>query len=608
MGLDKDSKNLNHLEDGLLRTNTCGELRKTDLGKEVVLCGWVNKSRDLGGLYFIDLRDKFGVTQLSFDEFKEDRSIFKKCSLESVLQVKGVVRERPSTALNSNMPTGEIEVSVTSLKILSGCDINTLPFLPYGNIEATENQKLKYRYIDLRTKRLQEILKLRSATSRKAREVLYDLDFVEVETPILYKSTPEGARDYVVPSRVHPKNVYALPQSPQTLKQLLMIGGTDRYFQICRCFRDEDLRADRQPEFSQIDIEASFVSQASIKVVAEKLLKSLFDLSDDFTLPKMTYNEALLRYGSDKPDVRFGLEHIVVTDIFQSSDFKVFQTVVESQGLIKAIFIPREYASFSRKELDSFSELVKPVGGKGVAFFKDDENGASGGISKFISDSILSRLRDLAQEKGPHGTWLFFADVNRDVVHQSADVVRRHLGKKLSLLKDGFHFLWVYDFPLLEYDSDQKRFMAVHHPFTSPKSDQIDDFVKLENNESNREFFANLPAEAYDVVCNGYELGGGSIRVHQQDLQEKMFEVLGFTKEDATRQFGFFLEALKYGTPPHGGIAFGLDRIVMLLAKTDNIRDVIAFPKTTSASDMMSASPSIPSEEQLEELHFKWRD
>lgn len=585
------------IKTGLMRTHHCGELRASDIGKDVIVAGWVNKSRDLGGLHFMDLRDKFGVTQLGFEQFKGDLSILKKCSLESVVLAKGKVGARPDSAKNTKMDTGEVEVQVESLELLSQSDINTIPFLPYGSVEATEDLRLKYRYLDLRTQRLQEILKLRSRVTTKVRNILANEEFIEVETPILYKSTPEGARDYIVPSRVHPGEVYALPQSPQTLKQLLMIGGTDKYFQICRCFRDEDLRADRQPEFSQIDIEVSFATPVYIKKLVEKIISGLFDLPSDFVMRTMSYDEAIRDWGSDKPDVRFGLKHYDVTDLFADSEFSVFKTVADAKGLIKTFFVPTESATFSRKDTDGFTDIVKPHGGKGVAFLKTD---AEGGIKKFVSDELKAKLIERCEVTG-EGTFLFFADPNADVSHSCADALRRHLGKKLGLIKDGYEFLWVYDFPLLEWDGELNRFFAKHHPFTSPKTDKFDTFLKGDTEE-----LKDLSAEAYDVVCNGYELGGGSIRIFRKDIQDKMFEVLGFSAEDAKKQFGFFVEALKYGVPPHGGLAFGLDRIVMMLAKTESIRDVIAFPKTTAASDLMAQAPSVPSSDQLKELHMEF--
>ncbi len=586
--------------EGLMRTHNCGELRASDIGQSVTLCGWVNKSRDLGGLHFIDIRDKYGVSQLSFKEFSGDLGLLKTCHLESTIKATGVVRARPSEAQNKNMLTGEVELMVEELEVLSVCAIDELPFLPHGAGEPTENLKLKYRYLDLRSSKLQETLKVRSEATVTVRNILHGEGFIEVETPILYKSTPEGARDYVVPSRVHPGEVYALPQSPQTLKQLLMIGSTDKYFQICRCFRDEDLRADRQPEFSQIDMEVSFTTPVYIKRLVEKMVSTLFNLGPAFSMPSMKYSEAMERYGSDKPDLRFGLEHKVVTELFKESDFAVLSKPANDGGMIKCIFVPVEMAQFSRKDTDSFTEVVKPHGGKGVAFFKVNDGARSAGISKFITDELYNSLVEKTGFKG-NGTWLFFADLKESVVHSCADALRRHLGKKLELAGEGYAFVWINDFPLLDYDHEAKRFAAMHHPFTMPKEEDLELFMK-----GGAENWSKVRAEAYDVVCNGYELGGGSIRIHQNDIQKKMFEALGMSEEETQYQFGFFLEALRFGVPPHGGLAFGLDRIIMLMTGAESIRDVIAFPKTTSATDLMAGSPSRPGESQLKELHMEF--
>lgn len=583
---------------GLMKTHHCAELRKEDIGKEVILCGWNNKYRDLGGLHFVDIRDKNGLTQLAFDEFAGDMAVLKELSLESVIKATGIVRARPDAAINKNMDTGEVEVAVKDFEILSLAE--EVPFLPHGQINANEDLRLKYRYLDLRGDKLQNILSTRSNAMKWARETLYSEGFTEVETPILYKTTPEGARDYIVPSRVHPGKVYALPQSPQTLKQLLMIANTDKYFQICKCFRDEDLRADRQPEFTQIDIEVSFARQEYLKNLATKLMRKLFQLPESFEIPVMSYQAAMRDYGCDKPDVRFGLKHFIVTDLFKGSGFQVFESVI-GEGLNKVLFVAKEIKEFSRKETDALVDVVKPYGGKGVAFFKVSGDEVSAGVSKFITPEILKSLREITGEKGD-GTFFFCADAKASVAHASADALRRHFGHSLGLIKEGdYQFLWVNDFPLLEYDDEAGRFYACHHPFTMPQFACLDDFMS-----GDKEKLKNMPAEAYDLVCNGYELGGGSLRIFDSKVQKQMFNVLGMGEEEVNTKFGFFVEALKYGTPPHAGIAFGLDRVVMLMSGTDNIRDVIAFPKTNAATDLMSHAPSIADPVQLDELKLKF--
>ena len=582
---------------GLMRSHNCGELREELVGSTVTLCGWNNKYRDLGGLHFIDIRDKFGLTQLAFDEFKGDMGVLKSLSLESVIQVTGVVRARPDSAQNKNMPTGMLEVSVSEIKELSHA--HEVPFLPHGKVNATEDLRLKYRYMDLRSDRLQNMLSLRSRAMKETRMALYEEGFTEVETPILYKTTPEGARDYVVPSRVHAGKVYALPQSPQTLKQLLMISNTDKYFQICKCFRDEDLRADRQPEFSQIDLEVSFATQEYIKNLTTKVVQRLFNLPENFEIPVMSYDTAMTLYGTDKPDVRFELKHMIVNDEVKDAGFKVFDSALEAGGMVKAMFIEKNVKEFSRKELDALTEVVKPHGGKGVAWFKVNGNELTGGISKFINEETLKKLQ--AKTNEADGTFFFFADAKESVVHASADVTRRHFGKTLELIDPKeYKFLWVNDWPLLEYDEEDGRFYAVHHPFTMPKVESIPDFMS-----GDKDKLINMQAEAYDIVCNGYEMGGGSLRIFDTDVQAKMFEYLGFSESEIEAKFGFFVEALKYGTPPHAGFAFGLDRTVMLMAHTENIRDVIAFPKTNAATDLMCSAPSPATDDQYEELHIQ---
>jgi aspartyl-tRNA synthetase len=585
---------------GSMRTHHCAELRESDIGKTVTLCGWMNKYRNLGSLHFIDLRDKYGVTQLGFESYSGDLNGLRKFSLESVLLATGKVTARPDSAKNPNMATGMVEVQVEEIRLLSLAE--EVPFLPHGMVPATEDLRLRYRYLDLRSKKLQDILSLRSQTTRLAREALYELDFNEVETPILYKTTPEGARDYIVPSRVHPGKVYALPQSPQTLKQLLMIANTDKYFQICRCFRDEDLRADRQPEFTQIDIEVSFPTLEYMKNLATHMVKKVFHMPQDFEMQQISYDEVMRDYGSDKPDVRFGLKQIVVTDLFKNSSFATFSEVSEAKyGMVKAMFVPVTTGTLARKEIDGLVEVVKPYGGKGVAWFKVENGQVSGGISKFIDTQLLSSLYEKSPEKGD-GLWLFTADKNFSIAHDCADAVRRYLGKHFKLInQDQYAFLWVYDFPLFDYDADANTLGAKHHPFTRPKDEDMD--LYYSNDKSK---VKDVKAYAYDIVCNGYEIGGGSMRIFDNKQQSRMFELLGFTPEDAQHQFGFFIEALKYGTPPHAGMAFGMDRIIMLLAKTDSIRDVIAFPKTASATDLMASSPSKPSGAQTKELGFKW--
>ncbi|WP_129688096.1 aspartate--tRNA ligase [Gottfriedia acidiceleris] len=581
------------------RTHLCGELRESHIGQSVTLKGWVQKRRDLGGLIFIDLRDRSGLVQIVFnpETSGEALSLAETVRNEFILHVHGKVVSRGEGTVNTNLETGAIEVSVEKLEIINKA--KNPPFAIENKTEVAEDLRLKYRYLDLRRPVMYDTFKLRSKITKSIRDFLDGEDFLEVETPILTKSTPEGARDYLVPSRVHPGEFYALPQSPQIFKQLLMVSGFERYFQIARCFRDEDLRADRQPEFTQIDIETSFLSQEEIMEMSErmmvKMMKETKGVELVTPLPRMSYDEAMNRYGSDKPDTRFGLELIDVSSFAKESGFKVFTSAVENGGQVKCLNVKGQAANYSRKDIDGLQEYAGRYGAKGLAWLKLEEDGFKGPINKFFSEEEFATLKLAVEAQA--GDLILFVASDASVVANSLGALRLKLGKDLDLIDQSkFNFLWVTDWPLLEYDAELDRYFAAHHPFTSPVREDI---AKLDTDPG------SVKAQAYDLVLNGYELGGGSVRIYERDIQEKMFKCLGFSEEEAQEQFGFLMEAFEYGTPPHGGIALGLDRIVMLLAGRSNLRDTIAFPKTASASCLLTNAPSPVSSAQLEELALK---
>ncbi|MBU0713513.1 aspartate--tRNA ligase [bacterium] len=584
----------------LKRTRTCGQLRKEHAGQSVILNGWVNRRRDLGGLIFVDLRDRYGLTQVVCDPETGDKlmTIAHKLGAEDVIAIKGTVRERPKDALNQDMPTGEIEILATEIEMLNSAV--TLPFLVTDRETGLEDLRLKYRYLELRTAELQRNLEIRHRAAQSVRKYYYANQFFEIETPVLMKSTPEGARDYLVPSRIHKGSFYALPQSPQTYKQLLMIGGFDRYFQIVKCFRDEDLRADRQPEFTQIDVEMSFIDEEDIMNSTEAMLGQVFQEVLNVNLPRpfprMDYTEAMHRYGSDKPDLRIGIEIHTLNDILTGCDFQVFQSVIKTNGAIAAICVPGG-AQFSRKIIDELTEKVRSWGAKGLAFAKITETGLESGIAKFLDGFEKNLIQTFGANVGD--ILLFIADESK-ITYPVLGRLRLATAKILDLVpKNVFKPLWVTRFPLLDWDEDNKRFVAMHHPFTSALPE---DRPMLASNPE------TVRARAYDVVINGNEIGGGSIRNHTMEMQQEMFDTLGIGREEARAKFGFLLDALTFGTPPHGGIALGFDRLVMLLVGTENIRDVIAFPKTTSAASLMDGCPSPVDEKQLDELGIQIKE
>ena len=577
----------------LKRTHMCGELRLEDAGKEVVLNGWVAKARSLGGLVFVDIRDKSGITQITFNEDIPEELLEKAKSLRSeyVIGVTGTVKERSSK--NDNLPTGAIEVFANDLVIYSEAD--TPPIYIKDDDNVDENLRLKYRYLDLRKRKMQRNLSFRHRLTKLVRDYFDENGFTEVETPMLIKPTPEGARDYLVPSRVNHGAFYALPQSPQMFKQLLMVAGTDRYFQIVKCFRDEDLRADRQPEFTQIDLEMSFADSDDVISMQEGLLKRIMKelkgIDIDTPFPRLTYKEAMERYGSDKPDTRFDIELNKLNDIFEESDFMVFKDALETGGDIRGISIPGGAAEFSRKKIDKLTDEAKHYGAKGLLWIKVEEDGFSSSASKFLNDGELTKVAERCSSKP--GDIIFIVSAQPKVVFDTLGWLRRKIAGILGLLDDNkFNFLWVVDFPMFEKD-DEGNLKAMHHPFTQPKLDELD---KLDGD------ILSLNADAYDIVLNGVELGGGSIRIHDRELQDKMFKVLGLGEEERMEKFGFFIEAFKYGAPPHAGLAYGLDRMVMLLLGESSIREVIAFPKNANAECPVSEAPGKADSVQLEEL------
>jgi aspartyl-tRNA synthetase len=593
--------------DRMLKEKGCAEIKETDIGKEITLAGWVYRRRDHGGLIFIDLRDRSGIVQVVFSPEVSQRAheLAHELRSEFVITVRGEIRKRPAGTENPNIPTGYLELAASEVRVLSKSE--PLPFQIDEAREAVESLRLKYRFLDLRRPELQQNIILRHRVSKTIRDYLDREGFLEIETPMLTKSTPEGARDFLVPSRLNPGNFYALPQSPQLFKQILMISGFERYFQIVRCFRDEDLRADRQPEFTQVDLEASFVEMEDILSLTEGLLKEIFrrtlDIELNVPFPRISFKEAMERYGSDKPDTRFGLELVDMADLAQKGQFKVFLDALEKGGRVKAIN-GKGMARLSRSEIDMLTEEVKALGAKGLAWIKI-KDGFESPIVKFFPEDIL---RQMAQRlKADVGDMMLFVADKEEVVHSVLGRLRLELGKRLALIKDGFNLIWVVDFPLFEWSSDERRFQAMHHPFTSPVDEDQDLLfsVKEDDFRNPHSVLSKIRSKAYDIVINGYEVGGGSIRIHRPDIQEQVFRILGIPQEEARQKFGFLLDALKFGAPPHGGIALGLDRLVMIMAGVNTIRDVIAFPKTQKGVCLLSGAPSPVEPKQLKELHIK---
>lgn len=596
--MTREEKSMCESMQGLKRTHMACELSAANVGEKVVLMGWVNSRRDHGGLIFVDLRDRSGLIQLVFSPEVGEEAFAKaeKIRSEYVLAAVGEVRHRSELTVNPKLQTGEIEVYIEDLKVLNKA--KTPPFYIEEDVDVDENIRLKYRYLDLRRPDMQRNMILRHKVTKAARDFLDTRGFLEIETPMLMKSSPEGARDYLVPSRVNPGKFYALPQSPQIFKQILMVAGMDKYFQVVRCFRDEDLRADRQPEFTQIDLEMSFVDVEDVLSLMEEMIAYTFKqaagIEIETPFPRLTYKDAMNRYGSDKPDLRFGLELKDFTDLVARSGFKVFADVAANGGHVKGINA-KGCAHFSRKEIDDLTQFVAIYGAKGLAYIVVTEEGLKSPILKFFTEDEIKSMLDKFEAEP--GDLLFFVADKPSVVAAALGALRIELAKKKDLINpDVFKFAWVVEFPLVEYDEEERRYVAIHHPFTSPFEE---DLALMDTNPG------EVRARAYDMVLNGIELGGGSIRIHRRDVQEKMFDLLGLSPEEAIEKFGYMLEAFEYGTPPHGGIAFGLDRMVMLMTGKDTIRDVIAFPKTQSATDLMTQAPSEVAPRQLNELHIK---
>lgn len=585
--------------EGLKRSHHCGQLRQSDESQEVVLCGWVSRRRDHGGLIFVDLRDRSGLVQVVFSEEKMGEEAFHKAETlrsEFVVAVRGTVSARSEETVNPHMETGAIEVYSLELRILNKA--KTPPFYIQDNLDVDETLRLKYRYLDLRRPEMQKNIILRHRVTKVMRDYFDRNDFLEIETPMLTKSTPEGARDYLVPSRVNPGKFYALPQSPQIFKQILMVAGYEKYFQIVRCFRDEDLRADRQPEFTQLDIEMSFIDQEEILTMMEGMVTELFDRSIgakvSMPMMRMTWEDAMDKYGSDKPDLRFDMQLMNLSEVVRGSDFKVFESILENGGQVKAINV-KGYAAIPRRELDGLVDYVGNYGAKGLAWFQYAEEGLKSPIKKFFSDEILAKIQAATQAET--GDLLLIIADKPSVVAHALGELRLEMARRRNLIDpDKLSFLWVVDFPMFEYSETENRWMAMHHPFTAPRDEDVQYLLSDPG---------RVKAKAYDMVLNGTEIGGGSLRIYNSELQEKVFEALGLSEEEARLKFGFMLDAFEYGTPPHGGLAFGLDRLVMIMAQRDSIRDVIAFPKTQSASCMMTQAPSEVDGKQLQELSIR---